>query len=25
MKTKFNADIDEWVRRSVRAWGVTDL
>jgi hypothetical protein len=22
---KFNADIDEWVRRAVRAWGVTDL
>jgi len=22
---KFNADIDEWMRRAVRAWGVTDL
>jgi hypothetical protein len=22
---KLNADIDEWVRRAVRAWGVTDL
>ncbi len=22
---KFNADIDEWVRRAVRVWGVTDL
>jgi hypothetical protein len=22
---KFNADLDEWVRRAVRAWGVTDL
>jgi hypothetical protein len=22
---KFNADLDEWLRRPVRAWGVTDL
>ncbi|HEU4366711.1 MAG TPA: hypothetical protein VFV05_00615 [Methylomirabilota bacterium] len=22
---KFNADIDEWVRRAVRRWSVTDL
>jgi hypothetical protein len=22
---KFSADLDEWVRRAVRAWGVTDL
>jgi hypothetical protein len=22
---KFNADLDEWVRRAIRTWGATDL